>query len=137
MKNYLRILAIVLLATGVAPGCKKDSNSPNPTCRIITALAGSAQTNFAYNSSGELISISSGALTTSLAYSGNTVIAVSTNAGVFQKKKIITLNSNGLASNARIETDAAGTVWENYVYEYNGSELIKLTQTNSAGAEES
>lgn len=133
MKKYLRIIIVALLVAGIASGCKKDS-TPKPTCRIITASGASGQANFTYNSEGKLISVSEGSMTTSLAYSGNTIITHSKNAGVFYEKKIITLNSNGLASNARIESDMAGTNWQNYFYEYNGSEVIKQTLTNSMGS---
>jgi hypothetical protein len=132
MKKYLRMITVSLLATGILFGCKKDS-APKPTCVIITASGSGGPTNFTYNSEGKLTSISAGALTKSLAYSSNTVICITTNSGVFDNKKIITLNSNGLAANVRIENNMAGTYWENYVFEYNGTELTKQTLTNYAG----
>jgi hypothetical protein len=136
MKKYLRILTVAFLVTSILFSCKKDSSTPKPTCRIITASGTvSGQTNFSYNSEGKLISISSGTVVTSLAYSGNTVIAISNKAGVFNKKKIITLNSNGLASNVRIENDLAGTNWENFAYEYSGTELIKDAYTSSVSGD--
>src|SRR5687768_6299995 len=130
MKKYLRIITAALVVASFAAGCKKD-NASKPTCRIITASGASGQANFTYNSEGKLITISEGPMTTSLAYSGNTIIAHSLNAGVFYEKKIITLNSSGLASNARIESDMTGTTWQNYLYEYSGNEVIKQTLTNS------
>jgi hypothetical protein len=132
MRQYLRIITVALLVTGIAFGCKKDS-TPKPTCRIITASGTGGQVNFNYNSEGKLISVSSGTFTTSFAYSGNIVVAIKNNAGVFESKQIITLNSNGLASNQRVETDMAGTTWENYASEYSGTEIIKQTYTNSDG----
>lgn len=131
MKKYLRILTVAFSVTSILFSCKKDSSTSKPTCRIITVSGTSGQSNFSYNSEGKLISISSGTLVTSLAYSGNTVIAIINKAGVFDKKKIITLNSNGLASNVRIENDLAGTNWENFAYEYSGMELIKDAYTSS------
>jgi hypothetical protein len=137
MKKYLKLILITSLSTGLLCSCKKDNTPPKPTCRIITASGTgySGQTNFSYNSEGKLISISAGTLTISLAYSGNTVIAISKETGgaPYYQKQIITLNSNGLALNVRIEADIAGTNWTNDVYEYSGSEVIKNTSTNSAG----
>ena len=48
-------------------------------------------------------------------------------------KESVTLNANGLASNVRTENNVAGTSWDNTLYEYSGTELIKSTYTNSAG----
>lgn len=132
MKKNSTIVLVTLIVTCIVSGCKKDSVVLKPTCRIITASGGSGQLNFSYDSEGRLASTSSGALTVSIAYNGNTVITNTRKNDVFYEKKIITLNSNGLASNARIETDIAGTNWENYLYEYSGSEVIKQTYTTSA-----
>lgn len=135
MRKYLRIITLTLLVTGIIFGCKKDSTS-KPNCRIITASStgtGASQFNFTYNSAGELIFVSSGPSTTSIAHSGNTVITISENGGVFTDKRIVTLNSNGLASNIRIENDETGTSWTNYTYEYSGTDVIKDTYTSSMG----
>jgi hypothetical protein len=135
--NKLFLMAVLI--TAVLASCKKDS-TPAPICRIITVSpvssdVGAPTYNFSYNSEGKLSSrsnSSSGSVTT-YSYSGNTVIATSTNGGVFQSKKIITLNANGLASNVKAEYNETGTSWDNTLYEYSGTELIKSTQTSSAG----
>lgn len=137
MIKHLRIITVALLVTSILFSCKKDSTPAKPACRIITvSRTGYDLVNLSYNSEEKLSSVSEGTYTTSLVYSGNTIIATTTQAGVaYSQKKIITLNSNGLASNVRTEiTNHTGTTtWENIVYEYSGNELIKSTQTSSVG----
>lgn len=119
--------------------CKKDDASQKseihkPTCRILTATPNSGDAdNFTYNFEGKLKSISSGTRLTTLAYSGNTIVAYTTYSGTFGSKKIISLNNDGLVSNMRTENDATGTSWNNQVFEYSGTELIKSTTTSSGG----
>jgi hypothetical protein len=86
-----------------------------------------------YNSDGKLSTNSHGTFITTFSYSPNTVIETTTNGGVFGSKKTITLNANGLATNVRTENNVTGTLWDNTLYEYSGTELIKSTNTNSAG----
>jgi hypothetical protein len=131
--NKLFLMAVLI--TAVLVSCKKDS-TPALTCRIITvtlATDGETTYNFSYNSEGKLSSSSSGTSVTTYSYSGNTVIASTTSGGVFQSKEIITLDANGLASNVKTEYNETGTSWYNILYEYSGTELIKSTQTSSAG----
>lgn len=131
--NKLFLMAVLI--TAVLASCKKDS-TPKPICKIITATqsgGGTSTFNFSYNSEGKLSTSSNGTNATTFSYSGNTVIASTTNGGVFGSKKIITLNANGLASNVRTENNVTGTLWDNTLYEYSGTELIKSTDTNSAG----
>lgn len=133
--NKLFLMAVLI--TAVLASCKKDS-TPDPICRIITVtpvpVSGTNQIyNFTFNSDGKLSTSSDTTSITTYAYSGSTVIATTTTAGVFASKRIFTLNANGLASNVRTETDVAGTNWNNQAFEYSGTELIKSTYTSSAG----
>ena len=133
--NKLFLMA-VLIAIALS-SCKKDS-APKPTCKIITVTlvpsgGGTTTYNYSYNSEGKLSTSSSGLYSTTFSYSGNTVIESNTHGGVFESKEIITLNANGLASNVKTENNETGTLWDNTVFEYSGTELIKSTDTNSAG----
>jgi hypothetical protein len=138
MKTF-KLLPTVTIAlfTILFSACKKDKDAePKPTCRIITATPSSASSdpfNITYNSDGKPATVSSGNDVTTFAYSGSTAIATTNTSGVFSSKQIITLNSNGLASNVRTEHDLAGTNWNNSAFEYNGTELIKATYTSSGG----
>lgn len=117
-------------------GCKKDKDEKKkPTCRIITIIPSPSGNTFNvnYNSDGKISSISTGNDITNFAYSSNTIIAITTTSGSFSSKKIITLNSNGLATNVKTEFNTTGTNWNNDAYEYSGTELIKATSTSSSG----
>jgi hypothetical protein len=136
MKTTQLATAAAMLLIITMAGCKKDKDEPKkPDCRIITITptpSGSAF-NISYNSDGKISTISTGSDITSFAYSGNTIIATTTNSGTFSSKKIITLNGNGMAVNVKTETNASGTNFSNDVYEYSGTELIKATTTSSSG----
>lgn len=132
-----KLILIAVIFTVALVSCKKD-DAPKPSCRIITATpdasaAGYLTYNFSYNSEGKLSSSTIGTSTNTFAYSGSTVVETSTTGGVFSYKNIITLNANGMASNIRTENDETGTNWSNQALEYNGTELIKSTSTNSSG----
>jgi hypothetical protein len=132
----LRLTTITSLLLILAfTACKKDKDEKKkPTCRIITITPSSGNSfNISYNSDGKISTMSSGNDITTFAYSGNTTIATTTTSGTFSSKKIITLNSNGLATNVKTEYNTSGTNWSNDVYEYSGTEIIKLTNTSSSG----
>jgi hypothetical protein len=132
--NKLIIMAAIFSA--IIASCKKDE-TPKQTCRIITAtrdISGMNSTfNLTYNSEGKLSSVTEGKKTSVYVYGGNTVIVNTTSDGLFYSKRIITLNTNGLASNSRTENDITGADWDNSSYEYNGTEILKTTYTVSAG----
>lgn len=136
MKTIQLTTAITLITIITFTGCKKDKDeAKKPVCRIITitpAPSGSSF-NISYNSDGKVNTVSTGSDITTFAYSGNTIIGTTTNSGTFGSKKIITLGSNGLATNVKTEFNASGTDWSNDVYEYSGTELIKATNTSSSG----
>jgi len=129
-----KLFLMAVIFTAAFASCKKD-NAPKPNCRIITATqvpAGLNSTyNLTYNSEGKLSTVTAGDETTVYVYSGSTIIENSTISGIFNSKKIITLNANGLAANVRTEEDEAGAIWDNYVIEYNGTEILKDTYTTS------
>jgi len=124
-------LVIILAFTA----CKKDNDEKKkPNCRIITITPTTGNAfNISYNSEGKTSTISTGNDVTTFAYSGNTIIGTTTTSGTFSSKKIITVNSNGLATNVKTEFNSSGTNWSNDVYEYSGTELIKSTSTSSSG----
>src|SRR5690242_6758617 len=136
MKTIRLATLASLLMILAFPACKKDKDEKKkPTCRIITITPSPSGSSFniSYNTEGKISTISSGNDVTTFAYSGNTVIGTTTTSGTFSSKKIITLNSSGLATNVKTEYNTTGTNWSNDVYEYSGTELIKATNTSSSG----
>lgn len=132
--KILTTAILVLVITGTFSGCKKD-NDKKPVCRIISVSSSSTSDKylFSYNSDGKLNRAAFGDNVVTYDYTGNTIIATALNLGIFESKKIVTLNAAGLAANVRTETDPAGTNWINDSYEYNGEELIKSTNTSAIG----
>jgi hypothetical protein len=136
MKTFRLTTMTSLLVILAFTACKKDKDEKKkPTCRIITITPSPSGNSFniSYNSEGKISTMSTGNDITTFAYSGNTIIGTTTTSGTFSSKKIITLNSNGLATNVKTEFNTSGTNWSNDVYEYSGTELIKATNTSSGG----
>jgi hypothetical protein len=132
-----KLILLAVLITVALASCKKD-DAIKTSCKIITAIqvpAGLSSTySFTYNSEGKLSTIKDDKLTSVIVYGGNTIVVNTTSAGgFFHSKKIITLNTNGFASNCKTENDLTGDKWENDTFEYNGAELIKATSTTSDG----
>ena len=137
MTHSLKMLFAVLLAVLVY-GCKKDKDDvKKPSCRIITATPTPSSAgdpfSISYNEDGKISSLTQGTNVTSFLYSGNNAIATQMTGGTFSLRKIITINSDGLASNVKTEYDQAGTNWNNEAYDYSGTELVKATTTSSSG----
>lgn len=129
--KFLLVPVLMLSAGLILPGCKKD-NAPVESCRIITVTPSAGNGfNFTYNSSGKIETVANGSELTVFSYSGNVIIANTKVNGIFSTKKTIMLNSNGFATSAKTETSVDGSTWYKNTYEYNGTELIKDTYTNS------
>lgn len=136
MKTTQLATAVTLFSIITLGACKKDKDeAKKPDCRIITITPSPSGTSFniTYNSEGKVSTVSSGNDVTTFAYSGNTIIGTTNTSGTFSSKKIITLGSNGLATNVKTEYNTSGTNWSNDLYEYSGTELIKATSTSSGG----
>jgi hypothetical protein len=64
--------------------------------------------------------VTSGTDSNTYSYSGNVVTITAYASGSFSSRYIATLNPAGLITNLRYEDNAAGSTWNNVVYEYNG-----------------
>ena len=137
VKNKLWILIIMsatLMVTAVFSGCKKNHDK-KPQCEItsvISPLLGDTYL-LLYDINKQLKRVTFGANIITYEHTPGRTIVTSLQAATFLSKTIITLNPSGLAINERIENNDTGTDWVNNAYEYNGEELIKSTQTTSAG----
>ncbi|NII28481.1 hypothetical protein HB364_25585 [Pseudoflavitalea sp. X16] len=138
MKTINVPVAMVIFLLTMVPfyACKKGSSN-KPACRIITTTsisdAESFDYNYSYNAEDKLASVTYKNRVRTFSYSSNTAIVNETLSGSFSYKRMITLNSNGLVSNVKMEKNLSGTEWENTVYEYSGTQLIKITTTKSTG----
>jgi len=134
MKWPLRFLLISLFFSGILTGCKKD-HPEKPECKIITCTADIGTWHFTYNTDGTMASVLEMPANqiSNYTYSGNIATIVTTKAGTFVKKKIITSNSEGLTVNVRIESNISGSNWTNESHQYNGTQLTKTVMTTSAG----
>ncbi|MBC7936185.1 MAG: hypothetical protein H7Y86_12620 [Rhizobacter sp.] len=129
--KFLFVPLLVLSAGIFLPGCKKDNDDAG-SCRIITVTPSAGNGfNFTYNSSGKTETMTNGNSLTVFSYGGNVIISTTTVNGNFSSKRIATLIANGFAANVKTETSADGSTWYKDTYEYNGTELIKDTYTNS------
>jgi len=130
MKYSVFLLPILFMFS--VTGCKKNK-AIEPDCYVIVIVPSSgAPVNFSYNSEGEIESIKEGLNSISFIYKTDSIIASQTRNNIFYEKRKYKLNSNGFPSNVRIESDQSGNNWINYSYEYNGTELKKMTITTSS-----
>lgn len=112
--------------------CKKDAAPSKPDCKIVGVVSGSDVTTFTYNTDGKLSSQINANETKKFSYVGNTIIITSTTDSKINSVITVSLNANGLASNAFV-TDSNGTFQSNIAYEYNGIELSRSIQTTASG----
>ncbi|MFT3980422.1 MAG: hypothetical protein QM687_08135 [Ferruginibacter sp.] len=129
--NYLLVF-IFVFAVG---SCKKNTDSES-NCHIIVVTPSSGDpVNFYYNSDDKFETIKAGGDIASFAYNDDSVIVTQIKNNTFYQKRRYKINGNGLPLNLRTEYDITGNSWANMLYEYNGTELIKLTiTTSSSGA---
>lgn len=135
MKNFrliLSALACIAILAGFS-SCKKDKNiALTEKCKISTISMGTQSVHISYNSDGRISKIDLGGdEIRSYEYSGNMLTINGTYSGAFSYKQIVTMNSDGFATNSRTENNEEGTSWYNTAYEYNGKELKKATTTSS------
>jgi hypothetical protein len=129
-KYFVVILTVLFFQTA----CKKEGGK-KPECRIINVIQSSPlDTLFiSYSDDGTIKNTVIDTITTIYTYSGNTTIVRRFGTSGLLGKTTITNNEAGLAINVRAELNAAGTVWTNNVYEYNGDEVTISTSTDSNG----
>ena len=134
MKWLVKILLISFFFSGILTGCKKDHDE-KPECKIITCTADIGTWHFTYNMDGTMSSVLEMPANqiTNYTYSGNIATAVTTKAGTFISKKIITSNSDGFTVNVRTESNISGSNWTNESHQYNGTQITKTVRTTSAG----
>lgn len=131
----LKFLLTVFIATALYSSCNKDTAGPQkPECRIVSISPSiGIVTTVVYDAKGRMQTIMQGNYITDFIYTGNTIVATKSGNGNFNRKTIYTLHSNGLPANRRVELNAAGDNWYNSAYQYNGSQVINATTTNSGG----
>lgn len=144
MKKNLSPLLLLSLALLPGLSCKKDSSTgrQKSDCRIIKITDENGKSLLiTYNAAGEYQTIKdeNDNTTTSFTYSSSSIIGNTTNvAGLQVRKTTFALNSLGMVYGVRQDyydpLTSTPTGWSNLVYEYNGTQLIKGTSTNSGNA---
>jgi hypothetical protein len=135
MKIIIRFISCFFVAgTILLAGCKKDKEKKQE-CRIITCTDGKQTFHFTYNLDGTMSSMLEMPANdrTDYTYAGNIVTCITTNTGMFVRKRIITNNSDGYAVNVRWENDLSGSDWSNEAHQYNGTQITKTVRTTSSG----
>ena len=133
MKQFTNFsILIALFSTVILNACSKKNSAANKNYRIITVnYPAGILYNFTYTVDGKLRTVTYGNYATIFEYYPNHVVSTTFYSGIFNKKETITLNSTGLATNVRLEPGPSGETWGNFIYEYNGEQLIKRTFTSS------
>lgn len=131
MKTFKFLTLICIAFFTLLTSCKKDKKQPN--CKIITVNMGAQNFVINYDEQNRIASVVSGSTTRTYVYTGSTITITETNGGSFSKRRIVTVGANNMPVNLREEQNTAGTLWMNSAFEYNGTELSRLTQTGSGG----
>ena len=134
MKTVFFTTGLLLTAGLLFSGCKKDEDKeppvpPKPVCRTLTMTESSVTASFVYDANKKVsrVAYSDGTLE-EYTYKGDTTKILRTTSGAFEFRKIITNNADGMATQVRIEENAAGTSGLIISYAYNGTELIQEVQ---------
>lgn len=133
-KNFSSVVVFAVLIALCSFKCKKDDvQSVIPgLCRISTVTnAGYSPITITYRNDGKINSMAYEDVLHSYTYSGNTVIILTTENGAFDRRKTITLNSDGLPLNVRGDYNQLGTEWYNDAFQYNGKEVFKRIESDS------
>jgi hypothetical protein len=128
-------LVLILLATAATFTACHKSSSERKNCKIVDATAqAGVDIDISYNTDGSIKQVTDGIGTVyTFSYSGDSVVVLNTDSGIFQARTVYANNSAGLKTYERIEYDQAGIQWSVTNYEYNGEELSKATTTTSSG----
>ncbi len=129
MKTLKPLILIGIAFFTLVTSCKKDKKLPN--CKIVTLNTGAQTLVINYDEQNRIASIVSGSTTRTYVYTGSTITITETNGGSFSKRKIVTVGANNMPVNIREEQNTAGTLWQNDAFDYNGTELSRLTRTGS------
>ncbi len=100
-KNKLFSLLLISFIMGnCLLSCKKNTAEPKPDCKIIAAILGSDVTSFTYNADGKLNSQTNSEETKKFTHIDNAIIITSTTGSTANSITTVSLNADGLASNA-------------------------------------
>ena len=134
MKTVIHAVLSIALIAITCTSCKKDDDvAVNQNCLITGYNVGSTSYVATHYSDGKIASITFGSDVSTFLYNGNTIIKTNRINAVFNSKAIITVGSNGLATNVRTEFNESGSMFANDAYQYNGTEVSKHTRTASVG----
>lgn|GEM_PF-7117441 len=130
------------LVVSILFSCSKKHDKPQPqnTCLISKAIVNDTQNiTFDYNSSGKIRSVTNyynDGYTRTYIYSENTIVIDLSNQPGNNRKRTVTLNTEGLPENIHDDGYNDPTTWNNYAFEFEGKKCVKQIHTNSSGSNE-
>jgi hypothetical protein len=131
-KMALIITPVLMLVIGFS-ACKKDKAQNSSSCRIITIVTGPDTTHLYYNSVGKISKlIDTRRDSANYEYTGSDIVITYFQSGTFAHKYVTTVNTAGLVTNIRSESQAGATLGSTR-YEYNGEEVTREINTSSTG----
>lgn len=102
-------------------------------CKIQTInLSTGSNATITYDANDRLLLVSYGTKRYSFMHNDNTTTVTVTANGIFTQRTIYTMNSSGLPIKKRTELNVTGSVWNNYVYNYDGDRIKTITHTSSS-----
>jgi hypothetical protein len=132
MKRIFIPLILTFALSGA--GCKKD-NDPKPVCLLTVITPGAGHVaNLYYDDQNRLSMLWLEDRQIKYEYRADSVIATERKNLSFVQRVIYKLNAQGLPVLMRQESNASGTQWYQYTYEYNGTEVVKSVITNYANS---
>jgi hypothetical protein len=135
MKTRLLSITLFVITAFYFIGCKKNSDSAGE-CKIVstTSSISGGVLNVFYDNNGRVIKTVAGLSVDTYDYNGNIVTYVAKYNGNFSSKVVYTLNNEGLIIKSKTTVDELGDRWDERIYEYNGTEVIKETLTSYLGS---
>ncbi len=137
MKKILTNFVLLMAVLNILPagGCKKaDAGATGNRCNVSSIKEpGYNPVNITYLADGKIERITHDDELRTFSYSGSTTTILITSGGVFDSRKILTINADGMVTNMLHHYNESGTEWYNDVYEYNGRQITKRTSTDSYG----
>ncbi len=129
-----QLLTIIALCAFSCIACSKKNDSGNKLQCLVTQIEQPTGEKYllSYDEKGRLTSVDYGTSSVcNISYETNKIIELTTGTNGYYNKKTFTLNASGLVTQEKTERDAAGNSWQLRNYVYQGTQVTKMTMTES------